>query len=81
MYIYDFFHSLTFLQPSDQFFDEDFLADKYHVQVIHHSQLTENVSYHQKANFYLIYTKQEHSKKFYACKETRADTKCSKENR
>lgn len=66
MYIYDFFHSLIFLQPSDQFFDEDFLADKYHVQVIHHSQLTENVSYHQKANFYLIYTKQENSKRFYA---------------
>ncbi|UTY39365.1 hypothetical protein NMU03_00590 [Allocoprobacillus halotolerans] len=65
MYINDFFDSLTLLQSSYQFIDEDFFQDKQYIQTLTQDQLSGDILYQQKAQYYLIY-KQEFSDQLYA---------------
>lgn len=39
MYIDDFFHSLTLLQPTYQFINEDFFRDKKYIQILSNDQI------------------------------------------
>ena len=66
MYIDDFFHSLTLLQPTYQFINEDFFRDKKYIQIISNDQMPLDIHIKTPAQNYLIYSDLHDLKHLYA---------------
>ena len=66
MYIDDFFHSLTLLQPTYQFINEDFFRDKKYIQILSNDQMPLDIHIKTPAQNYLIYSDLHDLKHLYA---------------
>ena len=66
MYIDDFFHSLTLLQPTYQFINEDFFRDKKYIQILSNDQMHLDIHIKTPAQNYLIYSDLHDLKHLYA---------------